>query len=418
MEKTKLTLPDWLIHSKHEKHFIAVSGGVDSMVLLHLMKASNLAFEVLHVNYHLRGEASNLDQELIEKYCIQNNIEFHVLDADPKAFNQPGVNLQNEARKTRYEWFETFTQNTFPLLLAQHQDDQIETFYMNFHRKSGIMGLSCMLEQDHLKWRPLLHYTKEEIYNYAKVHSIEWREDQSNASLKYQRNIWRNVLIPSLMTHQKDLKSSILLLIQSFQAQRFIIEKKISKVHQQIQKEQQLTFEQFTHLNDDELVCLAHFLEMSYGQMVEWKKLLTSSNGAQMLLNNCEFDSITKENDHFYFSKENSSNPPMWNEEIVKGIPSAFDIHTLYLDKTKLKGTLKCRLWQSGDRLYPIGLNGSKLVSDILKDAKIPHHQKKHQWVLHDDEHLICCVGVKIDRRKIASKNTINILKVSFSLLK
>lgn len=415
MENSKLTLPDWLIHSNFEKHFIALSGGVDSMVLLHLMKASNIVFEVLHVNYHLRGEASNLDQDLIEKYCLENKLKFHVLDADPTAFNQPGVNLQNEARKTRYDWFETYTLNTFPLLLAHHQDDQIETFYMNLHRKSGIMGLSCMLEKDDLKWRPLLHYSKEEIYNYAIDHSIKWREDQSNASLKYQRNIWRNVLIPSLMAHQKDLKNAILLLIETFQTQRLIIEKKISKLLNQIQQEQQLTFEQFSDLNDDELICLAHFLKMSSGQIIEWKKLLTSSNGAQMILNNCEFDSITKENEHFYFSKENIGTVPSWIEEMVDVIPTSFDAHTLYLDKNKLKGSLKCRLWQKGDRLYPIGLNGSKLVSDILKDAKIPHHQKKQQWVMYDDEHLICCVGVKIDRRKIATQDTKRILKVRFS---
>lgn len=415
MEKTKLTLPDWLIHSKHEKHFIAVSGGVDSMVLLHLMRSSNLAFEVLHVNYHLRGEESVKDQLIIEQYCAKHKIKFHFLDANPNELNKTGVNLQNKAREIRYEWFESFTKKRHPLLLAHHQNDQIETFFINLSRKSGILGLSCMLAQDQLKWRPLLQYTKDEIYDFALANHLTWREDQSNASLKYTRNIWRNLLIPQLIAQQNELTSSILLLIKKFQAQRLHIERKIDTLYAHILQEQKMSIDQFNTLSEDEKVYLAQLFNLSSGQMLEWNKLVARKKGAKMILNNGIFENLLRERDHFYFTKNEVYETPIFKMEVLNQLPDFFDLNSIYLDQDLIKGEIKCRLWKIGDRLYPIGMKGSKLVSDIIKDEKIAHHQKQMQYVLCDDEQLLCCIGLKIDRRKIASKNTVNILKVSFS---
>ncbi|MGB2233575.1 MAG: tRNA lysidine(34) synthetase TilS, partial [Flavobacteriaceae bacterium] len=195
-----------MLHSK--RLLVAVSGGVDSMVLLDLLRELSYTIGVAHCNFQLRGEESNLDQQLVKEYCSTHDIPFYQKNFDT---DLPKQSTQMAARTLRYEWFETLIQTEHYdwVLTAHHADENIETLLMNITRGTGIEGLAAIPEQNGKILRPLLPYYKSEIVDYAKTHGIEWREDRSNQTDDYTRNIIRHHLIPQLTKlHPKALENT------------------------------------------------------------------------------------------------------------------------------------------------------------------------------------------------------------------
>lgn len=190
-----------------KKFLLAVSGGADSMVLSHLYRflesAQNdkgLEFQVAHVNYHFRGEDSNLDQKLVEKFCSENHIKFHLKDiSDEEKLKMKS--LQNWAREIRYDFFFRILEeeNLDYIVTAHHLNDELETFIINLSRGSGIKGLSGIPKNENRILRPLLKFSKQEIYDFAKENNIDYREDKSNEKDDYLRNKIRNQLTPKIL---------------------------------------------------------------------------------------------------------------------------------------------------------------------------------------------------------------------------
>ncbi len=183
-----------------KKFLLAVSGGADSMVLTSLFKICNLKFEIAHVNYHFRGEDSNLDQKLVENFCSENNIKFHLKDiSDEEKLKMKS--LQNWAREIRYEFFFKILkeENLDFIVTAHHLNDELETFIINLSRGSGIKGLSGIPKNENRILRPLLKFSKDEIYAFAKENKIDFREDKSNEKDDYLRNKIRNQLTPKIV---------------------------------------------------------------------------------------------------------------------------------------------------------------------------------------------------------------------------
>lgn len=190
-----------------KKFLLAVSGGADSMVLSHLFRFFNssqngkgLEFQVAHVNYHFRGDDSNLDQKIVEDFCKKNDIKFHLKDVSEQEKTQM-KSLQNWARELRYDFFFKILEqeNLDYIVTAHHLNDELETFFINLSRGSGIKGLSGIPKNENRILRPLLKFTKNEIYAFAKENSIDFREDKSNEKDDYLRNKIRNQLTPKIV---------------------------------------------------------------------------------------------------------------------------------------------------------------------------------------------------------------------------
>lgn len=183
-----------------KKFLLAVSGGADSMVLANLFKTHHLDFQIAHVNYHFRGEDSNQDQELVEDFCQENKITFHLKDISDEEKSKM-KSLQNSAREIRYQFFfKTLEKENLDFIVtAHHLNDELETFFINLSRGSGIKGLSGIPKNENKIIRPLLDFTKEEIYAFAKEKDIAFREDKSNKKNEYLRNKIRNELTPKIM---------------------------------------------------------------------------------------------------------------------------------------------------------------------------------------------------------------------------
>jgi tRNA(Ile)-lysidine synthase len=222
-----------------------------------------VCFEVLHVNYSLRGLESQEDEAFLSALCFDLNIPISVNRIDfNSVLKKEKSNLQESARDFRYRWFSSFLEKdeSAVLVLAHHLDDQIETFFQHLARKSGIMGMACMLQRNGQFTRPLLQYSKTDIIEYAIENKVSWREDSSNAFNKYTRNKLRNNFIPFVEAQVPSLKKSVQILIAIFQSEIKAITLSVSPIFDRVRTEKQIQFSDFDILSDEQGVELMRLL--------------------------------------------------------------------------------------------------------------------------------------------------------------
>ena len=405
-------------HLKSTKIYVACSGGLDSTVLAFILKKLNFDVTVLHVNYQLRGEDSELDAKSLESFCTQSQIPFFKKVVALAEQLKAGGNLQELARKVRYNWFDEVLKNSDDAIiaLAHHRNDQVETFLMNLSRKSGVLGLACMLEEYNRFIRPLLKFSKKEIELYATDKAINWREDKSNKSNKYRRNFLRNEVIPVLEKANTSFEKSVLILVDEFQKKQIELEQTITPIIGVIKKEHSLMIEDYLGLDSFEKNELLRQLGGDSNKVEEVNRLVGLENGKKVELNKTKpvlFSSIIKRNGYFLFESKELSKPTFkLVEESFLRLPEQFSKNEIYLNRAKINGKLELRLWKEGDRISPVGMKGSKLISDIIKDSGVSPLEKENILVLVDDTNLIWCVGLKVGRTVIAKNGDSDILKV------
>jgi tRNA(Ile)-lysidine synthase len=403
---------------KAECYCIASSGGVDSMVLLFLAQKFKLPLRVLHVNYNLRDEESTEDALFLKDYCSKNKIPISTLEIYLKEqLKEQGGNLQNEARKIRYDFFQSELKKVehSKLLVAHHKDDQIETFWLQLYRGSGLKGMGGMTKESGEIIRPFLNIGKQELSDYALSNGINWREDKSNSYLDYQRNLWRNKYIPFLTSVIPSINDSVLILQSIFQENLIEIRSKIFEVKNKINKHNYIDINELLNFEITEIIELFRSLSIPVNQVEAALKLFDSQKGCKIKwkYSNGNFHEIIREEKGFSFTRiEQQFNIPNLIVKPVKSLPLIFDKSTFYFNLKKIKGELIIRPWKKGDRIFPIGMKGSKLISDIITDAKIPNSKRRNQLVICDEEKILACIGLCIDRRAIATNSSF-ILRVS-----
>ena len=377
------------------------------MVLLDMLRHCGKSLLVLHVNYGLRGEASDQDERLVSAYCEQHRLELEVLRVD--LYDQlklSGGNLQQKAREVRYAFFEKHALPSDGIFLAHHLDDQIETFFLALTRGGGVRALSCMAEHRGKIFRPLLSYSKAELISYANENDVPWREDQSNQELSYARNKWRNVFLPEIQKVFPNLNDDILLVIKQFQLKLIYIQQKANDLAGEFNSTGKLPFEWMDTEFGEVVSELLRMNGFTHGVFAELQKLRHSDKGSYLDLVHCRYNRVFRETDHFQFMKDAGTELPIIVSEPTDHLPKEFDKKTIYLDPEKITGELKIRTWQNGDRIKPIGVNGSKLISDILSDAKVHAFEKSSQIVLIDDTKILWCVGFCVSREALATASS------------
>lgn len=412
-----------------DRVLLAVSGGVDSMVLLHLFQSLPYYFEVAHVNFGLRGEESNGDQQFVTDFCQSNNIKLHIKNADTLSYlREQKVSIQMAARDIRYRWFEDLKlkNNLKHVITAHHSDDSIETIFINIIRGTGISGLKGIVDNDRAL-RPLLPFTRQDILAYAQTNAIQWREDSSNSKQDYLRNKLRHSILPMFDELNGHWRDSFIQLSNEMAISDRILntfyENHITKIY----KDNKIYFH-----NEEGL---EHF---------EWllRKLLLSINFTHDtitdILDNLniqkgkEFESVThrliKEHSYFevvlkskensgsetYFLLENDQNLRLINSQIdSQKIPKAsfseeFKQGEAYLDYNKLEFPLFIRKWQNGDWFVPFGMKGKKKLSDYFVDKKFTINEKENTFVIVSGEDIVCILGHRTDDRyKITEETSI-----------
>ncbi|WP_289665719.1 tRNA lysidine(34) synthetase TilS [Flavobacterium panacagri] len=415
-----------------KKLFLAVSGGLDSMVLLHLLHKLPYEIAVLHCNFQLRGLESFGDQEFIQNYCKQNNIPIFTTHFDTEAFAKDyKLSTQVAARELRYSWFyEMLEEKNFDYILtAHHADDNLETFIINLTRGTGLEGLTGIPEQNDKIIRPLLPFSRDEILKYAEENEIEWREDSSNASTKYLRNKIRHNLIPVLKEINPNFLDAFQKTQSFLQESKEMVEDASIMIYQQVAKEA----EEDIHFDLNQLKKLPNYKSYLYQWLNEfgfsaWKDiydLVEGQSGKQIfsgefrLLKNRETlilspFSETSEKDEYQINENDTEvNFPLKMSLCNVSHITLDSNKVIFVDADKIQYPLILRKWKDGDVFQPFGMNGkSKKVSKLFKDEKLSLIEKEKIWLLCSDDQIIWVVGMRQDERFKIKKTTNNILKI------
>ena len=216
---------------------VAISGGVDSMVLANLFLINNLKFSIAHCNFQLRGKESDDDELFINKWCSEKDIKLYNKKFTTEDYCKNNkLTIQMGARELRYEWFsELIDKEKYDFIVtAHHIDDQLETFIINSIRGTGIDGLVGIPDKINKIVRPLLMISKDQIIEYSKVNKINYREDSSNDKEDYLRNKIRHSVIPYLKSDDDNVLLKFKTTIENLNSTKIFVQKVISKVRDRV----------------------------------------------------------------------------------------------------------------------------------------------------------------------------------------
>ena len=417
MLKEFFSICDKLNFSK-KKLLVAVSGGVDSMVLCDLLNKLNLDFSIAHVNYNLRGNDSYLDEKFISEYSNRNQIDLFLKNVDLSNQNN---SIQNKAREIRFSFFnEILSKYNFDFILtAHHLDDNIETIFLNISRGKKVSVFSGMNVVNDIIVKPLLFNEKNDIINYAKQNNVIWREDRSNVQNKYLRNYIRNILIPCFRKINNNYKSNFIDLLFKAQKRKFLKElyfkNELSKVFTVKNdvivtqksfwknfKVNDIEFEYYRNFNFFNVIEIFNLIRSDSGKFIESVTHTILSNRDELIIK--EISKINIKNTSYKIDIGMNNKPIRIN---ISKIPKPLKQkeNKIYISK-KVDLPLKIRKWKNGDFFYPIGMTGKKKVSKFFKDQKMSIFDKKNQWLLtSNNDDIIWIVGKRVDRRYIETKS-------------
>jgi tRNA(Ile)-lysidine synthase len=407
---------------KDSKVLMAVSGGIDSVVMATLMVKSGFYCAIAHCNFGLRGEESDQDELFVKTLASELSVDFYNTRFDTANFAKENkVSIQVAARELRYNWFEKLRHEIGYdyIAVAHNLNDNMETILFNLARGTGINGLSGIMIKNGKIVRPLLFATREMINEYAGQENILFREDHTNSETKYSRNKIRHLVVPVLKEINPSLEATISETGNRLQEIQKYFEEKIEE-----EKKRFLSCEgENIKLKIGDTVNILSNLSVAYEFFKEFGitphllndllEITSSSSGKQLYTSSHRF---VKDRDSIIIIPCNNEPPkPITIKEANDFNKLKFiEAKTFLVDKTFrinrdkdfatldlsiLKFPLTLRVWRSGDFFYPFGMKGSKKVSDYLTDRKYSLIDKEKALVLESDNKIVWLVGERIDSR-------------------
>jgi tRNA(Ile)-lysidine synthase len=413
-----------------ERILLAVSGGIDSMVMAHLFIQLGYEIGIIHCNFSLRGKESDKDEELVRKFAESNRLPFFSTRFETKNFaTENGISVQMAARELRYAWFEEVRKNnSYDLVAVAHNlNDNIETLIINLTRGTGLAGLSGMRIVSNRIIRPLLFASRQMIKEYCDINSIRFREDKSNADTKYIRNKIRHQIIPVLKEINPSIETTLNETAERFIGINEIVSEYIRKLREKIceQSDDIVTFNISllrVHMHNKAIL---FELFKPYGiinvQLEDLLKVINGKTGGQIFTGSCR---IIKNRKEIIVSNEETRDTTSFiirniaGFKKVPGIESAlyspvtesFEIPTstatACIDAEKLLFPLIVRKWKPGDHFYPLGMKQKKKLSDYFIDNKFSILDKENKLILESDGKIVWIIGERIDNRFKITKST------------
>lgn len=416
------------------KILIAISGGVDSVVLTHLCKEANLDISLAHCNFHLRGEESEGDEAFVMELADALDIEVYIEGFETEAYARgKKISIQMAARELRYHWFEELreTLQFDYIFTAHHANDNLETVLINFVRGTGLEGLTGIPEKNGYILRPLLPFSREDIEEYARNSHIKWREDSSNASGKYLRNRIRQEVIPNLVDLNPQFLESFENTRKHLQESSILVEDYISALFPRIAKEEEYGYsfrikmlKTIPHLR-----AVLYELFRSFG-FTEWNDVFDLLDAQPGKIVYSKTHRLIKDRENLLLTTFPSINEREYEilaeEEVVMLPIGTFQLeeadeisnggkNVIYLDLNKLNFPLTVRRWEEGDYFHPFGMKGRKKLSKYFKDEKLSLPQKENSWLLCSKNEIVWVIGYRADARFGVDENTSAILKLTYT---
>jgi len=445
------------LFSSKDKLILAISGGVDSVVLCELCKQAGFDFTIAHCNFQLRGEESERDEKFVRNLGDKYKVEVNVKKFETEKFAEENkMSIQEAARELRYKWFAELASDRWivgydkkqirklmrqprtitHVLTAHHADDNAETVLMNFCRGTGLWGLAGIHSSYLFVTRPLLNFTKEEIIQFAKENNLKFVEDSSNSSSKYTRNFFRNEIIPAISKVYPQVKTNL-----SDNATRFFdiamlysisVNEVVKKLLKEKGNEWHIPVKQLMEYSNRALIYeVIRIFDFTEKQIDEVIKLAESESGKYIDSPNSQYR-IIKHRHWFIISTiysggvsdilvidENDKQikfqlGKIEIEKLTSNLKPQTSDNVAYLDAKDITYPLILRKWKQGDYFYPLGMNKKKKLSRFFIDQKLSKTDKEKIWVIEMNKKIIWIVGKRIDERFKITDKTKSVLKLTY----
>ena len=411
------------------KILIGVSGGMDSMVLLHLLKSYTTTIAVAHCNFGLRDAEADGDEALVASYCKNQGIEFHRIQFNTTQYAiGHGISIEMAARDLRYAWFDELAAKFGfdTIAIAHNLNDSVETFFLNLTRGSSIKGLTGINPINGKVVRPLIEVSREQIEDYAQKHDIQWRTDATNLTDVYRRNYIRLNILPLFA----ELNPSFLATMQGnlnlISAANKLVEEQVTDAAKSLLTKSSsaytINIEALTAKTSWEILLfeILNTFGFTPGEFEVAKGLIVSQTGSKVVSSSHTIwknrDSLVIEPIHILAQPsatikeyEGSIVEPIrlqWAIGTLNGEETCWQPNQAVFDLAKLKLPLEIRRWQAGDYFTPSGMTGSKKVSDFLTDQKIESHRRSSALVMESNGKIAWIIGLRISEHFRKKGNT------------
>ncbi|WP_075341159.1 tRNA lysidine(34) synthetase TilS [Tenacibaculum agarivorans] len=417
-----------------KKLLVAVSGGVDSIVLSHLLYTLNFEVSLAHCNFKLRGKDSDEDEDFVKSFAKKLGIDSFTISFDTKNYAlENKLSTQIAARELRYEWFDCLViENDFDYIVtAHHADDNLETFLINLTRGTGLDGLIGIPEVNGKIVRPLLTFSREDILKYAKEHSIEWREDYTNQEVKYVRNKIRHQIVPVLKEINPNILKTFDKVSGFLSESKQIIDDRIEEVSAKIlEKEEEIykidiakvlklsnskayLYQVLKDFGFTEWTNVSDLLQAETGKFIESKTHVLLRNRESLLVLDKEKEANTTDRFEIGLGRNKIDiHTTIHVEKYLK--TQVLSKKCILVNKNLVTFPMILRKWEEGDFFYPTGMKGKKKVSKFFKDEKMSKFSKEKTWLLCTQQNqVVWIVGKRQDRRFVPTDLDSNIIKVN-----
>ena len=421
---------------------IAISGGVDSVVLAHLMQRAGFTIQLAHMNFQLRGAESERDEQFVQALAKKWGVQFYSRKVDTIQFAEENkLSLQEAARDLRYQWFTELRQqiihtgklqkptNSCWIMTAHHADDNIETLLLHLMRGTGLEGLAGIqpIRKNQYLVRPLLPFYKKDLLTYAQDNGLAFVEDSSNATDHYTRNKLRHQLMPVLQNIFPDVEQQLASNIERFREgldiYRQAVAQHIDRISNWRNDEKYISVVGWKKMNPLATYTweIIHPFGFHAAQIPEVIKLLESASGKYCQSNTHR---IIRHREHLIVAPianksvslitiDAGDTSILFSEGKIKiekikleTIPINAAVNEIYIPKDSIHFPLILRKWQQGDYIYPLGLNKKKKISRMLIDLKLSATDKEKVFVLESNKKILWVVGIRLDHRFRLQKPT------------
>jgi len=415
---------------------VGVSGGIDSISLLHLLKSLGYRCIVAHCNFHLRMEESMRDEEFVRNLAHSYSFPFYSVDFETNKYaSEHKISIEMAARDLRYNWFGELLEKTDAqaIAVAHHADDSIETMLMNLIRGTGLRGLVGIAPRNNKIIRPLLCCTRKEIENYVVDHKLNYVLDSSNISTDYLRNRFRNEVLPLLTEINPSVRENLYKTIENLEGNLAIYLQSIEYIRGIVvdKSDENITFNIDLIKEQVNINTVLYELLTPYGfnssQVEQINQHLDSESGKvffsethrlikdrkQLIIsekdhNKKEYYSISQADSNIEFPINLRIN----RLTVTPGFQVSKVRDCIQVDATKLVYPLKLRRWEIGDWFIPFGMKQKKKLSDFFIDNKFSLVEKENCWLLVSGDDIIWIVGHRMDNRFKITEQTEELIEI------
>ena len=408
----------------NELYLVALSGGADSVALLLMLHEAGYRVHAAHCNFHLRGAESDRDEAFCVSLCERLGVALHRVHFDTQTYAElHQVSIEMAARKLRYKWFEQLRTDmgAAGICVAHHRDDSVETVLMNLVRGTGLRGLRGIQPRNGFILRPLLGVSREDIEAYLAAKGQEYVTDSTN----FEDDVVRNKIRLNILPLLREINPAVSEHIQHAAENLTEAQKVLDVVMSSYLKCNQLNTSELNKFGSSEYIIFEWLKNYGFngsqmGQIMhaETGSVFTSSAGYDLLVDRQRLivEPSLKPLKKMLIPEEGKyiiGNNAFTFRKCTSYISKKSDLATLDASKTSFPFTV--RRVEEGDRMVPYGMQGSKLLSDMMTDRKMTLFEKRRQLVVVDVRGVIVwAVGLRTDQRVAVTEDTTEVLEIAF----